>query len=146
GSTIDVRGAWVNDDPAISHGALAPLFTTGGNVTLASSGSLAVPAGMLVDVSGGAQRTAAGGLVSGAGGTIAITQATGLIPSSAAGLKDLTLTLGAQLRGFALNAGGKLSLTIPTLCVSGVKCADTHAVRVDPDLFTDFGFGSVSLT
>lgn len=141
-ATIDVRGEWINDDPLVSAGAILPLFTSGGQVSLSSTGgSLIVPSGSVIDVSGGAQRTASGSLVGGAAGSIAISGSPGLI----AGTDQPQFTVAGLLEGYALSTGGSLSLALPELCVSSLPCTETGFSRADPNLFTDFGFAQVGL-
>ncbi|MGH8209835.1 MAG: filamentous hemagglutinin N-terminal domain-containing protein, partial [Steroidobacteraceae bacterium] len=73
-SELTARGAWVNDSVSLNpNGPTAPLFTSGGTVSLtALGGNLTVSAGSLIDVSGGAQLTSSGKMVVGSGGKIAL--------------------------------------------------------------------------
>ena len=144
GSSIDVAGTWVNQDPSLGQSAQAPLYISGGSVQLLApdGGSLSLSPGSSVDVSGGAERTAAGGLVAGRGGSIVVTA----IPSTISQYNPQgSLELGASLSAFALNDGGSLAVTLPALCVSSVACANSNAYRIDPSYLSDFGFEKVSL-
>ncbi|MDE2451174.1 MAG: filamentous hemagglutinin N-terminal domain-containing protein, partial [Gammaproteobacteria bacterium] len=142
GASIDVSGTWVNQDPSLAQSALAPLLTSGGTVELlaAEGGSLVLSPGASVSVNGGAQRTAAGALEAGAGGSIIITATPNIL-----GNPQGTVTLGSSLSGYALESGGSLSVTLPGLCISSAACANPVAYRIDPSYLTNLGFASVSL-
>ena len=143
GASIDVSGTWVNEDPALGSSAEAPLFISGGSVQFLApdGGSLVLSPGSSVNVSGGAQRTPAGGLVAGHGGSVVVTA----IPSALQGNPQGSLEFGASLFAFALDDGGSLALTLPAVCVSSLACSDPDYYRIDPSYLTDFGFEKVSL-
>lgn len=144
GASIDVSGTWVNQEPSLGQSARAPLFISGGRVQLLApeGGSLVLSPGSSVNVSGGAERTSAGGLVAGRGGSIVVTA----IPSSTLAWNPQgSLELDASLSAFALADGGTLAVTLPAICVSSVACTNSNAYRIDPSYLTDFGFGTVSL-
>ena len=145
-AVIDLRGAWVNDTRATSQTQFGPLYTSGGSATIlaADGGLLKIASGARIDVSGGAQLTATRTVAAGTGGSITITAAPSPgtdNPSQA----DLPPDLSQDLAGYALFNGGTLSLTLPGLCVSSVACVDPTAYRVDPDVLTNLGFGTVTL-
>jgi filamentous hemagglutinin family protein len=144
GARIDVSGGWVNQDPSLGPSALAPLFISGGSVQLLApdGGSFVLAQGSSINASGGAQRTASGGLVAGSGGSITMTAAPASNPGSN---PQGALELDASLSAFALEDGGSLAVTLPALCVSSAVCSDKNAYRIDPGYLTDFGFGDVSL-
>lgn len=140
-AAVDVGGEWVNDSPLVG-GPTLPLYTSGGKVTLAATGgSLVLPAGFSVDVSGGAQQTVAGAIVGGKGGSITITDKPGVYASSPA----LQTVFAPTLTGYALASGGAVSIALPALCVSDHACADPAAINISPSFLTDFGFASLSL-
>lgn len=145
-SVIDLRGAWVNDTRANGQTQFAPLYTNGGSATIlaADGGLLSIASGARIDVSAGAQLTATRSVVAGSGGSIAITAgpSPGTDNPSRA---ELPPDLSPDLAGYALFNGGALSLTLPGLCVSSAACADPTAYRVDPDVLTSLGFGTVTL-
>lgn len=140
GATIDVSGEWVNDELALAGGTLGPLFTGGGTVSLLSDGSLVFPAGAAVKASGGAQLTASGSLVFGSAGSITVSATAPSTTVSSEQFVDSGL-----VEAYALSNGGNLSVTLPTLCVSSQKCDNTQSIEIDPTIFTNFGFGKVSL-
>ena len=141
-SSIDVSGEWVNDDPVSSGGRLLPLFTSGGQVSISSlRGALRASEGAVIDVSGGAQRTASGALVGGVGGSISISAS----PATIQQAFHPAIEMEASLRGFALNNGGALTLALPQLCLSAAPCEEAGLLQIAPALFTNFGFGSVAL-
>jgi filamentous hemagglutinin len=142
GASIDVSGAWVNQDPSLGQSALSPLFISGGSAQFLApdGGSLVLSLGSSVNVSGGAQRSASGGLVAGRGGSITVT-ATPALEHNPQG----ALELDASLSAFALENGGSLAVTFPALCVSSAACSDQSAYRIDPSYLMDFGFEDVSL-
>ena len=142
GASIDVSGAWVDQEPSLGQSALLPLFIKGGSVEFLApdGGSLVLSQGSSVNVSGGAQRSVSGGLVAGQGGSITVT-ATPAPSDNPQG----ALELDASLSAFALENGGSLAVTFPALCVSSVACSDPKAYRIDPSYLTDFGFEDVSL-
>lgn len=143
GVNIDVSGEWINDNPQVSGGATPALFTSGGTVTLSSTGgSLVFPSGATIDVSGGAYETAAGALTAGAAGSITVTANPGVLPATA---PQQQVVVDGLMEGYALSQGGTLSLSLPEVCISTLPCSDAAAVRTDPSLFTDFGFQSVSV-
>ncbi len=144
GASIDLSGTWVNQDPIFGPSTEAPLFTSGGSVQLLApyGGSLVLSPGASLNVNGGAQKTPSGALVAGSGGSITIAAPGSAISGNPRG----ALELGASLTGFALDNGGKISVTLPVaICVSSAACADPAAYRIDPSYLTDFGFSSVSL-
>ncbi|MEI8298301.1 MAG: filamentous hemagglutinin family protein [Pseudomonadota bacterium] len=142
GAAIKVGGEWVNDNPMVG-GPTLPLFTAGGKVSLSvSGGSLVMPAGFQVDVSGGAQETAAGGIVGGKGGSISITDKPGVYANSPL----LQTVFAPTLTGYALASGGSLAVALPALCLSSQACANPAAIGIKPSLLTDYGFAALSLS
>lgn len=140
GAQILTQGQWVNDLPRIAGGEFAPRFIDGGSIDLASVADLSVADGSLLDVSGGAWLDAAGKLKAGKGGAIGLK--TGRI-----GLSDDTdpqqskLELGGELRGHALDQGGKLTLDTTQVQIGGAPPAGQPTLlRLTPDFFRRGGF------
>jgi filamentous hemagglutinin len=144
---LSARGAWVNDNPQLNPaGNTAPLYTSGGSVTLtASEGNLALEPGSLIDVSGGAQMTSSGTLVPGTGGSISL-GATWQPGDPAVGPAP-TLRLGATLRGFGVLEGGSLALTASAVCVAPSNCSggDPGTLWITPAALESGGFASYAL-
>lgn len=149
GAVLNVAGAWVNDNPAVTPPpATAPLAVNGGSVTLAArDGNITLAPGALIDVSGGAQLEANGTLAAGQAGSIAVS-------TSAPDFATPTeLSLGATLRGYGVYEGGSLALSASAFCVTvGAHCAALAAdgtsngtVTLGPDFFITGGFSSYSL-
>jgi filamentous hemagglutinin len=142
---LEAAGAWVNDNPMITPApATSPLVLNGGQVTIgARDGNIALEAGALIDVSGGAQLGVNGTFSAGTAGKISIT-------TSAPDLAQPTqLSLGATLRGFAFQNGGILSLSASAFCVTGGAACESSAVldelSLAPGFFAAGGFASYSL-
>jgi filamentous hemagglutinin family protein len=108
-ATIDVRGAWVNDNPRLVAaaagelpGAREPLWIDGGSVVLDARGDLDIQRGSLIDAGGGAWLDADGSLHVGAGGDVSL--ASGL-PGA-----DTLLSLGGAVIGTSIGPGGRFRL------------------------------------
>jgi filamentous hemagglutinin len=148
GAQLTARGAWVNDSLALyPAGNVAPLYTSGGSVSLiAREGNLTLAPGSLIDVSGGGYLTATGQLEAGTGGSIAL--AASWQPDAPAAGPAPQLLLGATLRGYAISEGGSLSLTSSAICVAASDCsgADPGALWISPTALASGGFGSYALT
>jgi len=143
---LDASGEWINNSVVASADMSlvqsAPLWIKGGTVNLISQqGSMDLAVGSSVSVNGGAERTAAGSLVSGSGGAIKVFETPGIAASN----PDFNITIGSHFEGFAFTAGGSLSITVPQACLSSVACIKPGQVQFAPSLLTDFGFSSVSL-
>lgn len=137
-------GGWVNDLPTVTAAPTAPLFTSGGSIDVQSiQGSLVFQQGALLDVSGGAQLISSGRVVAGSGGTLSIKSQPGVAALSAAAIPQTIFA--PTLRGYAMTAGGSLSLALPTVCLSSSPCENTDATQLDPSVLTDYGFGKVSI-
>lgn len=141
GNSIDVSGGWVNDDPLISPDPSAPIAIDGGAIAIATVGDLALEAGSVLDVSGGA-RLAGGRLFAGAGGSISLV-------SDASGTDTVTaMHLDGDLRGFALADGGLLSIAANAIRIQPAPGAPSlpGELVLTPTFFTDGGFGRIALT
>ena len=112
GLTIDVSGQWIND--RIPGGATGLLSYKGGSVRLAAQ-QLDVGEDVTIDASGGAWLSAASKLTAGTGGSIALASVL------RTNLEDSAIHLGdgLSLRGYGLTAGGSLSITAPSVRVTG---------------------------
>ena len=142
GVTLDTRGNWVNEDRTLAgNDPFAPLHIDGGSISMSvSDGPLNLGAGSVFDVSGGARRRADGSIQAGAAGSIT------LAALSPLGNRPAVLTLGAELRGAALQRGGSLSIAAPSICIGGDDCAnDAGALSLDMDALLAGGFESISL-
>jgi filamentous hemagglutinin len=146
---ILARGSWVNDSLLTNSpdAALAPLHINGGTVSLSTDqGNLILAPGSLIDVSAGAQlRRADSAIVGGKGGSISLAASPINNGDSTTATK---LDLGAELRGYALQQGGALSITANEICISMLACAadDPGVLWLQPQFFQSGGFGSYSLT
>ena len=139
GAQLAVNGTWVNDQ-LVAGSQRSPLWTSGGSIKLSANGaSLAVPQGVLLDASAGAELSNTGQVIGGSGGSISVAAA------PVVGNPSFVTVFDPTLRGFALRSGGKLSVTLPTLCVSSTACSTPGAMRLTPSLLTDDGFGSITL-
>ncbi len=145
GAAIDVNGLWVNDQPtALGNPSTDPLAINGGRVTIKTGGlvPLDLQSGSRIDVSGGAQRTAAGAIHGGSAGSIAITAGGGTSGVSA------PANVSSSFDGLSLTKGGRFTLTANALCIATSDCsgAETGLVWVPTTLFSADGFASISLT
>lgn len=144
-SSIDVSGQWINDQPTPSAApGTLPLSIGGGTVKISASGGtpLDLVAGSSIDVSGGAQRTAAGTIVGGAAGAITVS----IGPSSNG--TPVPVAIGSGLEAYGLAQGGTLSLSANSICVAAANCAagQTGLLWAPTSLFSADGFGTVSLS
>ncbi len=143
GVSLLARGQWVNENITLGASRLAPLRLDGGKVSLsAEEGDLILPSGSVIDVSAGARRFDNGAVQGGRGGSISLA-ATGIAEQPS------KLDLGAELRAFALNNGGSLSISAASVCISLSDCdqkeEDTTQLTLAPDFFGRGGFGSIAL-
>ena len=146
-SAIDVSGEWINDQPTLNVPAgTDPLAIGGGKVKISAGGGtpLDLQAGSLIDVSGGAQRTAQGQIVGGAAGAITI----GVGASSNGAAPEVPVMLASTIEGFGLTQGGALALSANAICIAAANCADgqTGLLWVPTGLFSADGFANISLS
>jgi filamentous hemagglutinin family protein len=134
GASLSTAGLTVDDDEATATTApdTVPLFTNGGTIAI-NAYQIDLSQGLLVDVSGGVQMTAAGKLAYGSGGKLTINAEEASPKDSASGLIPGTTTNGSPNFGFLLRgatlkgysgktsegAGGTLSITAPFIQVGG---------------------------
>jgi len=133
GVTLDTRGSWVNDLYEVSGSLpndVVPL--DGGNISLDTSkvtdGVLYLGNNVTLDASGGAWLQANNKLKSGKGGDISLKS------SSIDSTKDLsksTVVIGAglTLKSESLTRGGKLTLSLPNITISGDHSAESLATQ-----------------
>jgi filamentous hemagglutinin len=139
GARILTQGLWTNDLPQIAAGEFAPVYMDGGAVTFTSVADLSVAAGALLDVSGGAWLDAAGKLKAGKGGTIGLK--TGRIGLADPDPQQSKLELGGELRGHALEQGGKLTLDTTQVRIGGERpVGEPTLLHLTPDFFHQGGF------
>ncbi|HEY5759185.1 MAG TPA: filamentous hemagglutinin N-terminal domain-containing protein, partial [Steroidobacter sp.] len=149
GATLDTSGTWVNDTANANGGEVgaSALTIDGGVVRLqAQNSSLVLEAGSVIDVSGGAQLTSDGELVSGAAGTIALSNT----QRPDVGAAVTTMTLDGELRAYGFEDGGNLTLQSASLCIAGAQSAceqsDDATLWLAPQFFSAGGFGSYTFT
>ncbi len=145
-SAIDVSGVWINDQPALNVPlGTDPLAIGGGKVKISAGGGtpLDLQAGSLIDVSGGAQRTAQGQIIGGAAGALTI----GVGASTNGAAPEVPVTLAGTIEGFGLKQGGTLSLSANAICIAAANCANgqTGLLWVPTGLFSADGFANISL-
>ena len=143
GATLDTSGLLI-DDRLSNPGALKdPLVLDGGIVDIHAY-SVNLSEGSVIDVSGGARIDSFGERFYGDAGSIAIISGQDLsLPS----VLDGSLTLGAELRGFAgMGAvGGSLTIQAPLIQIGG-STRNSKVLLLDPDFFSQGGFGHFDLT
>ena len=152
-AALTVRGEWVNDNPLLyPEGNSAPLFVNGGTVSLTAqsagmpySPGLRLEPGSLIDVSGGAQVTAAGALKAGVGGAITVAAETS---ADAIGATPETIQIAGTLSGYGLFDGGRLSLRASSICVAAADCSggDPSNLWISPAALAAGGFSAYTLT
>ena len=152
--TLDVGGQWTND--ALNPGVLplAQVWVNGGSIALGTSTNgalLSFGNNDSLHASGGGWLNAAGTLVPGAGGAIALN-------GGAPGGFDIGSNLAIDAFGMNGAAGGSFSLTAPRIEIGDRSSSWTIAQNVDDSvvpgaafvvnssLFSNFGFQNVSLT
>jgi filamentous hemagglutinin len=151
-AALSADGEWVNDNPLLyPQGNSAPLFINGGSISVmalsdnSSNPGVELAPGSRIDVSGGAQLTAAGVLNAGTGGTISV----------AADIQNNTLQggtpiieMGAKLTGYGIYEGGTLAITDSAVCIAATNCSggDPATLWVTPSQLASGGFSDYSLT
>jgi len=131
GVRLDVSGVRSN---VRDSAALA--WRNGGSVSLRSSGDVLLGAGSVVDVSGGAVRTAVNTLVAGNGGNLTLHSS----ENNAAG--GGRLQLGGELRGYGSALAGTLSLRADQVRIGGVDDGTTLHLAED---FFSLGFAQYNV-
>lgn len=145
-TVLDVSGLWINESVLLNApgSPLPPLLVDGGQIAIfAEGGSVSMPGGVL-DVSAGARALANGTVLPGSAGTLSIEAQTDL---ASVDRLPVSLSLGAELRGYGLASGGTLSLAAPGVCIGeGEVCtpADARTLVLAPGTFTS-GFAAVEV-
>jgi filamentous hemagglutinin len=144
GAQIDVSGTRV-DERFVAGDPNSAVLTTGGKVSIDASRSILVGKGSAIDVSAGVRRSATGALTQGTAGgiTLAVNGQDNLEAGTALPGK---LQLGGALSGFDFKSGGSLGISgVSAIQLGGAQKADTDLL-LDKHLFSDRGFGDVSLS
>ncbi|AHF93378.1 filamentous hemagglutinin [Opitutaceae bacterium TAV5] len=155
GAVIDVSGLWINERLG-GMSVTTPLAIHGGSVSLKTVNDLILGADSVIDVSGGGRLTTAGKVTSGNAGSILLQndilpdQGRGFswVPSTLQGVFDV---MQAELRGYALGAGGSLSLgasraiTITDDPPEETGVSATDMLYLSPDFFRQNGFASYAI-
>ncbi len=138
---VDTRGLWTNDTPQSASPLMMDVATIhGGAITFDAYADLLMPAGAMLDASGGAWLEKSGALQYGHGGDITL---------RTYGLGTHTFELGATLTSYALMTGGTLNLTANAITVSA---ADRRTSDIPGQLtlaapsLLDGGFSRYALT
>ena len=144
---IDVAGRFTNDH---LDGATAPMRALNGGSVSLTGNAIVLDPGSLVDASGGGALNSAGSkLTYGNGGSIGFDVSRWPFPiADQTSAYQGTLSLGGDLRGYALGLGGSLSLSTGNdVVIGGALPAGAGAsVRlITPDFFTQGGFSSWSI-
>lgn len=141
---IDASGSWANDRPAVSTGRnrqdTGRILADGGSVAVHAEGDVNLAPGSLIDVSGGARRTARREIVAGNAGSIAL---------EAAAIDGSDVALNGSLEGYAVagGRGGSLSL-VSDLAILGYGTAaegGPNPLVLAPDFFQRGGFQKYSI-
>jgi filamentous hemagglutinin family protein len=149
GAQVDLTGRWVNVLAGDAQQPQDTSATVGGRFVAQGERGVTLAPGSLVDVSGGATVTAAGALVGGAAGSIALIAGRADQPSTDADPSaQRVLQMGGELRGDALQGatGAALSLRAPSVRIGGdTPDAPPAALQLDPAFFTQGGFSSYAI-
>ncbi|MGE5452813.1 MAG: filamentous hemagglutinin N-terminal domain-containing protein [Acidobacteriota bacterium] len=139
GAKLDVSGSML-DERGTPFSA-QPIRVDGGTVSLVAGNSLNLQEGSELDVSAGAWRSAAGSTVLGKAGAIALTVNDQLVAQQPRG----TLALNGVMSAFDFKSGGALSVSGIKTLTYGAGASD-GGLTIGSGLFTDDGFGSISLS
>lgn len=141
GATISTAGAWIN---RAAGGPLEAAVLDGGSLTLVGRG-VALDAGSVLDVSGGALLSADGSLGAGDAGTLRLVASP---LGSPATLGDFgALALGGELRGYSAGAkGGTLDLTAASALIGAGAPRNPLDLALDAGRFRHGGFGAYRIT
>jgi hypothetical protein len=154
--TLDTSGLWTNDMPIVGAGvsATAQTWQNGGSISfgVAAPGALlSVGNGVSLRANGGAWLNAKGSLVSGTGGSIALTD------NAVNGGLDVGDQLSLQAFGVQGAAGGTFTFAAPRVDISNGSGSWTKAQQVDDtlapggvfqlyaNLFSDYGFQKLNI-
>jgi filamentous hemagglutinin len=147
-AVIDVRGAWINDSPAITNvQGTAPLAIDGGSITLSALGDVTVAEASRLDVSGGGWINSSNQLTAGKAGTIALSgsfQEDKNAPYTGA----VKLGSNVSLDGASLSAGkgGTLSITSGSITIGPEAAGTPGELFLTPGFFAHRGFAAYNFT
>jgi filamentous hemagglutinin family protein len=131
GAEIDVSGTWVNDNPLLA-GVLDPVVLAGGTIKFDSNGDLSVAEGARLIADGGAWLDDGGTVHAGAGGAIEL---------AADAIGGARLSLGGDLRAYALSHGGKLHVESDNVAIAEGDI-EADAFTLDAAFFSRGGFAA----
>lgn len=138
---LDAAGT-VRDERISAAPANDGVARHGGTVTLDAARHVSLAAGSEIDVSGGAWRSAAGTLVQGKAGSIALE--INKLYTDKSQSPEGRLTADGSLSGYDFSAGGSLKLTgLPAVVIGGTR---NDAFSIGTHLFADRGFGKLEVT
>ncbi|MDD5036495.1 MAG: filamentous hemagglutinin N-terminal domain-containing protein, partial [Methylococcaceae bacterium] len=152
GSLIDVSGQWTNDFGQMMGAGTTPkpVALDGGSVTANASGNLTLAKGAEIAADGGAWLNGNGKLADGQGGSIDLASIHDFGRNP--GLGDSNLSLEGNLHAYALNQGGKLSLTDNQILLGDASANTSRGsadkflpLRLSTDFFNMGGFRDYTL-
>jgi len=166
-ASIDCSGLFIDERGGAQKSGGSPLVTKGGSIALKGL-SITLNEGSILNVSGGGDISAAGKIIYGDAGSIAIASGRDLSDGIDANVLGGGLVLGAQLYGYSGTANaGALSIQVQQLQIGGdpsklgavaVRDADVWHRAADqkqglpdllilsPDFFNQGGFSNFTLT
>jgi len=110
GVALDASGLWSNLQLDPQNTRLLP-YQNGGNISIRSSGDVALGEGSLIDVSSGAVLQVDGSLQGGRGGNVTL--------AASSGSRSGSLTLAGDIQGHGVNGGGTLQIESGSAVVIG---------------------------
>lgn len=138
---LSTAGMIVDDRSGSDSSGISPIALNGGSIKIEGY-SAGLSEGALIDVSGGAMASATGAVSYGNGGSLTVAAGREIGFSATLGGK---LLLGAALQGFSGAKAGSLALTAPAFQIGGAS-GNPGVTLLQPDFFSQGGFGGVSLT
>lgn len=141
-SLIDTSGSWINDPKDTRQGLKPkPLTIKAGNIDLQAQGDLLLDNGSQLNANGGAWLKANGKVSAGKGGDISLA-------NSSIGVSPSLFELNAKLSAYALENGGKLSISTGSINVGDSNLAnryDQGTLYLSNSLLQSGGFRGYSL-
>ena len=131
-ASLSAAGLVVDDRPTSTNADTLPLATNGGSIAIESFG-INFAQGSLIDVSGGADVSAASKVSYGNAGKLSI------IAGQDPGIASLVgneFTLGSSLEGFSGAKGGALTIQAPLIQIGGTAIDPAGTLLLSPDFFT----------
>jgi filamentous hemagglutinin family protein len=156
GVSLDTRGLWVNALTSPTGDRTGSGFINGGTVSLTTARSIVLDAGSAIDVSAGAAISSTGSAIGGGGGNLtldAVTPNDGAtsegdphyVPPKTPAATTPGLILNGALRGYAVTAGGTLTLVAPAIQIGASATAAAATTLVLSPAITSLGFQKVVL-